>query len=278
MITEFQDGFITKTKLNELVGEINANSEDISGLSSDLSNLIIEINAKVLTANVTKTVGSGGDFVTLTEALNWCKTLIPNGYTLTLSLLVGYQIEPLNYTNVDFGFVDLISSDGLHRGHTSNPASVYFLFKFTNSISFNLGLIVDGKNNSTGYIAGGLMLLSNSYMKILSGCGFYNFALSIRLTDMSRLHSYGGCKLFSSNSAFGGVMLQDCSEANLFGATIGDVYAYQMSKVNISSAILMTTTTNIYVEDGSIVLANNSANAILSQTANTITANGIIFK
>ena len=278
MITEFQDGFITKTKLNELVGGINANSEDISGLNSDLSNLIIEINAKVLTANVTKTVGSGGDFVTLTEALNWCKTLIPNGFTLTLSLLVGYQIEPLDYTNVDFGFVNLISSDGLHRGHISNPASVDFLFKFTNSISFNLGLIVDGKNNSTGYIGSGLGLLSNSYMKILLGCGFYNFMVSIRLTNMSRLHSYGSCKLFSSNSAFGGVMLQDCSEANLFGATIGDVYAFQMSKVNISSAILMATRTNINVGEGSIVLANNSANAILSQTANTITANGIIFQ
>ena len=36
MITEFQDGFITKTKLNELVGGINANSEDI-----------VDINAKI---------------------------------------------------------------------------------------------------------------------------------------------------------------------------------------------------------------------------------------
>ena len=271
MITEFQDGFITKTKLNELVGGINANSED-------LSNLIIEINAKVLTANVTKTVGSGGDFVTLTEALNWCKTLIPNGFTLTLSLLVGYQIEPLDYTNVDFGFVNLISSDGLHRGHISNPASVDFLFKFTNSISFNLGLIVDGKNNSTGYIGSGLGLLSNSYMKILLGCGFYNFVASIRLTNMSRLHSYGGCKLFSSNSTCGRVVLQDCSEANLSGATIGDVYAFQMSKVNISSAKLMAAGTNVYVVWGSIVVANDSKNAQLSQAPNTITANGIIFK
>ena len=284
MITEFQDGFITKTKLNELVGGINANNEDLSNLiietnanSEDLSNLIIEINAKVLTANVTKTVGSGGDFVTLTEALNWCKTLIPNGFTLTLSLLVGYQIEPLDYTNVDFGFVNLISSDGLHRGHISNPASVDSLFKFTNSISFNLGLIVDGKNNSTGYIPVGLVLL-NSHMKILFGCGFYNFVSSIMLINMSRLHSYGDCKLFSSNSLFGRVSLQDCSEANLFGATIGYVYAYQMSKVNISSAILMKTITNVNVGEGSIVLANNSANAILSQTANTITENGIIFQ
>ena len=106
MITEFQDGFITKTKLNELVGAINENSEDISGLSSDLSNLIIEINAKVLTANVTKTVGSGGDFVTLTEALNWCKKLTPNGYKVTISVIGGTIIqESLIFKNVDLRFV-----------------------------------------------------------------------------------------------------------------------------------------------------------------------------
>ena len=54
MITEFQDGFITKTKLNELVGGIN------------------DINSKIimLTDNITKTVGVGGDFATITEAIN----------------------------------------------------------------------------------------------------------------------------------------------------------------------------------------------------------------
>ena len=138
--------------------------------------------------------------------------------------------------------------------------------------------MIDGKNNSTGYIGTGLTLISNSYMKILLGCGFYNFVSSVRVTNMSKLHSYGNCVLFSSNSSFGGVTLQDCSEANLFGATIGDVHVYQMSKVNISSATLRATTTNINIGEGSIVLANNSANAILSQTANTLTRNGIIFK
>ena len=150
MITQFENGFITKSKLNEMVDGINANSDSIAGVNLGLSNLITEINAKVLTADITKTVGIGGDFVTLTEALNWCKTLIPNGFTLTLSLLVGYQIEPLDYTNVNFGFVTLISSDGLHRSHTSNTGSIVFLFKFTNSTAFNLGLVIDGKNSSTG--------------------------------------------------------------------------------------------------------------------------------
>ena len=68
MITEFQDGFITKTKLNELVGGINANSEDL-----------VDINSRILTADVTKTVGVGGDFTTLNLAIDWCKKVISNG-------------------------------------------------------------------------------------------------------------------------------------------------------------------------------------------------------
>ena len=48
MITEFENGFITKVKLNEMVDGINANSEEV-----------IDINARILTADMTKTVGSG---------------------------------------------------------------------------------------------------------------------------------------------------------------------------------------------------------------------------
>ena len=47
MITQFENGFITKSKLNELVDGINANTGDI-----------VDINARMLIADVTKTVGS----------------------------------------------------------------------------------------------------------------------------------------------------------------------------------------------------------------------------
>ena len=39
MITEFQDGFITKTKLNELVGGINANENSVSNMTGTVSNM-----------------------------------------------------------------------------------------------------------------------------------------------------------------------------------------------------------------------------------------------
>jgi hypothetical protein len=55
MITRFQDGFITKSKLNEMVDGINANAEDIS-------DLVLSINSKILIGNISKTVGIGGDF------------------------------------------------------------------------------------------------------------------------------------------------------------------------------------------------------------------------
>ena len=43
MITQFENGFITKSKLNEMVDGINA------------------LDIVVLTKNITKTVGIGGD-------------------------------------------------------------------------------------------------------------------------------------------------------------------------------------------------------------------------
>ena len=99
MITNFQDGFITKTKLNELVGGINANSEELEKIV-------------ILTENITKTVGSGGDFATLNSAINWCKKIIPNGYKVIISIIGGTTIqESLIFKNVDLRFVEIISSD-----------------------------------------------------------------------------------------------------------------------------------------------------------------------
>ena len=94
MITEFQDGFVTKTKLNEWVGGIN------------------DIDSNILTTDITKTVGSGGDFATLNSAINWCKKIIPNGYKVIISIIGGTTIqESLIFKNVDLRFVEIISSD-----------------------------------------------------------------------------------------------------------------------------------------------------------------------
>ena len=90
MITQFENGFITKSKLNEMVDGINA------------------LYIVVLTEDITKTVGVGGDFTTLTEALEWCKLLNNNGYIVTLKILTGYIFDTqISLSNIDLSFVDI---------------------------------------------------------------------------------------------------------------------------------------------------------------------------
>ena len=115
MITQFENGFITKSKLNEMVDGINTNTGDISDLvlrinanTGDISDLVLSINSKILIGNISKTVGIGGDFTTLTEALGWCKLLNNNGYIVTLRILTGYIFDtPISLSNVDLSFVNI---------------------------------------------------------------------------------------------------------------------------------------------------------------------------
>ena len=106
MITQLENGFITKAKLNELVDGINASVADTTSINSILSNIVI------LNSNITKTVGVGGDFATLNLAINWCKRVIPNGYKVTLQLVVGFVMqEQVMLNNTNLGFVEIIGTD-----------------------------------------------------------------------------------------------------------------------------------------------------------------------
>ena len=70
MITQFENGFITKSKLNEMVDGINTSVADTTSINSILSNIVI------LNSNITKTVGVGGDFATLSQAFEWCSRVV----------------------------------------------------------------------------------------------------------------------------------------------------------------------------------------------------------
>ena len=115
MITQFENGFITKSKLNELVDGINA------------------LDIVVLTEDITKTVGNGGDFTTLNLAINWCKKVMPNGHTVTLQLVAGFiMAEQILLENVNLGFVTISSIDAtnfitnLKFAHFKSPLFTVF--------------------------------------------------------------------------------------------------------------------------------------------------------
>ena len=282
-IAQFVNGLITKLRLNELVDGINSNTTNIATNTASIATNTQNIEkmqskiVSILSANVTKTVGVGGDFATLKLALDWCKTIVSNGYTVTLSLLVGYEIEPLTYSNVDFGFVTLTSSDGLSRTHVANSGSYNYLFEFFNSNVFSLdgGFKIYGKNDGTGHIGVGLYLY-NSNMTFSNEAGLKDFVVSMNINWNSNVICGSYCAFDSSNDQFGDVHISS-SYADLSSAIMGGLYA-TFSRVFLCDCTFTSTNANINVFHGSIVSATDTTGANLSQTANTITANGIIFR
>ena len=155
MITEFQDGFITKTKLNELVGGINANSEEL-----------VDINARILTADVTKTVGVGGDFTTLNLAIDWCKTLIPMSFkvTITIKSATIFYDENIQLYNVDLSFVtiNMENNEILQIQLSSDSPSYKYFVNAQDSVTPYLNV---GGIKYIGAYEGGGIALRNSKCK-----------------------------------------------------------------------------------------------------------------
>ena len=335
MITEFQDGFITKTKLNELVGGINNNTERLA-----------ELDVIVLTENTTKTVGSGGDFTTLNLAINWCKKVIPNEYKVTLQLMAGFvwseniSLDNVNLSNVEITSVDSVVNatfDGTSFavwGKDSHMPKWSILLQCLKStingmrldkcdikFSSNCG-IINGNNNllafsSRIYSDGTILAYYNTGSGSFGVCEFYlgtSVMASIHCSNLSIIGSefmgnFIKCRDISVNDCgvIHAVSLLPESYTSLIELTISgsstasvtynsgtfDLYAYESSRVSIGDFVTgvryinsstgssvnvhnstFTTATVLY---GGTIIANGSTGT-LSQTANTITENGIIFK
>ena len=207
MITQFENGFITKTKLNELVDGINANTGDITDTNATLSNIVDGINANtgditdinatlsnivVLNSNMTKTIGTGGDFTTITKAFEWCSRVIPTKYKVTLQLLTGFTwSELVTINDVDFGFVILTSADG--TVNTSlNPVSSGFAFTATNSVCPMWKLLLNGGN----YQIWNGVKLDNSTMIMSNAKGIIGFATKSLHLKSSKLSPEFNTDLF----------------------------------------------------------------------------------
>lgn len=292
MITEFQDGFITKTKLNELVGGINA------------------LDIIVLTADATKTVGVGGDFTTLNLAINWCKKVIPNGYKVTLQLMAGFVMaEQILLENLDLGFVTISSVDATVMVTSSAISTVFIverpIFGGINSIMPVIDVYFKLDNIASSNTISGLNLEGMlSYCKINTGKGFEDL-------NSRPIFSWKGAKIkangFIAKNCRAGIKAANNGEILALSCNINtiysnptNVYAHNGAKINISSAVLSTvgfinikcensevistyatcsgaTYKDVVTIEGGVVKFNNSTGT-LSQTANTITENGIIFK
>ena len=302
-IAQFVNGLITKLKLNELVDGINANS-------TELDKVIL------LSADVTKTVGTGGDFTTLNEAINWCKKVVPNGHIVALNLLSGFVMaEQILLENVDLGFVTISSIDtevvvdknsiSVIKGVSMalrKPVFYGYYSKLPNiNTIFNMNGIVDDAYKD------GVFIEYNSYIKINENKGFKNISgsgvrinvgsfasvresiLTARETVISVGFNSNVYAVLSKLTALSSSPVVSCSYSSQANVVLAELTANNAinglsvrnnSNADFTSGIVSGSVISswVSVEDGSFVTISNDSTFSLSQTANTLTANGIIFK
>lgn len=266
-IAQFENGLITKNKMNELVNGINGNSESIA-----------TIEARVLTANITKTVGVGGDFATLNEAINWCKRVIPNGYLVTISILSGTIIaEQVMIENVDLSFVQIDSIDievvflnsSLIQNSSKTQLTAYAFMSGYNSKMPTINTLFKNDGVSPSYAYKGVLLENNSSIIIKLGKGIKN-------SGGENLYITGGCSAICRGGIFtgsvwgNGVVIKNLSVFDGTNATSNTVEVYN------SRAELYGTSFGIIVREGASVYAKLNTGA-KNIDVNTFTGNGMIF-
>lgn len=255
MIAQFEaNTFIKSARLNELVDGVNGNS-------AELEKFVI------LTANTTKTVGAGGDFETLGLALDWCKKVLPNGFKVILSLLPSYDInDNIVLSNIDFRFVEIISSDGLKRNCILTTGRFMEAY---NSICPTLNIKIEGNNTISS------LFLSFSEVILADYAELKNFNLAY-ISNKSKLLALGNNDLSSSNVAKGAVLSYNSDIKISSTSKLGSLLV-SGGKAEVEYSTFIGTGVNVQVDKGGVASIFACTNDLYSQSINTVLPEGILF-
>lgn len=238
-IAQFENGLITKAKMNELVDGINA------------------LDIIVLTENITKTVGTGGDFGTLTEAISWCKKVIPNGYEVNLRLLSEFiWTENIVIEDCNFGFVRISSIDSVVY---LNITDYIYAITGRRSIMPVWDILLESTSGTRNGIS-----LYGSDMRIKDNKGVIGCFQTLILFDNSYVDSDGRISAYSNiGTSFGKIGIYSseigcalkCNELNIVGGTYsgGDIYTNGIN-VGANGEIKSYTTIRRFSGAGNVTL------------------------
>lgn len=200
------------------------------------------------------TVGAGGDYATLNEALIALSRKYPEykkgGYAVTVNLLSGYvETEGINVAGIDLGWVKITSEDTEVSANVSGN-----LIDVNNN---GVGPIISTVFNMGGNGGKGIRCFNNASIMVGGACGVKNAGTDcISSERFSRIHAV---------------------YAIATGAGRYGVSAYMGSSVAINNGEASGTDADIRVREGGIIYARY-ATGTPSQATNTITVNGIIFQ
>ena len=300
-LTTILDGYVATT-----------GNQTVAGVKTFTSSPIVPVpttdfqSVPLKSTNITVNVGAGQTYTTINQALEYLSGFYPmykkSGITATINLKAGFVMaEQVLVSGIDLGWITIVGEDaetiithtalttsfngthypafGVDRGGTSPAIGQLFRFNVEKVGGFKHGLMAFGAGssaevlNSTGFIGAGFI-----------GAGAYGIYASYDST----INASGA---IASNAGTYGIYAGQCSTINAYGAIASNagsagVYAVSGSIINANSAIIQNQTTGtsrVLVLDGGHIEAtyiDTTGGTVpdLSQTANTLTGNGIIYQ
>jgi len=236
----------------------------------------VPLNSDIdLSADITVTVGSGGDYATINAALAALVKRKPlydsSGITATINLLAGFVMaEQVLVYGLDLGWITIVGADTdtviTHTALTTNFTYADYGFSAYPAFGVSRGGVLPRVGqlfrfnlSGVGGSKHGVMAVgAGSSADVLDGCGVKDAGTYGIYADQSSTINADG--------------------ADASGAGARGIYAYHGSTINANGADASGDGgDHIRVYYGSTINANG-ATGTLSQTANTVTANGIIFR
>lgn len=216
---------------NAITSDVIQNSDDLGALEDEVSGLITSLNTKtpkLLTENLTWTVGSGGDYEKLTNALEEaCKYKKYFNLKITIKILSGFSInENIEMTNCDLSFVEIISEDS-EVGVTSDYIAFSYclapiirtLFNFNNKGYFKADCLYNTLNISgesgknSGFKNTSRIIINNANLQALY-CQFSisrqndtGYAEGFSLTNSIANFNNSNINIASSHTSSGDVVM-----------------------------------------------------------------------
>lgn len=252
---------------------------------------IEDLDQRQASANVTYTVGTGGDYTTLNEAVLEMSKLYPiyvkGGIEVTLQLMTGFTMsEQILIYGIDLSWIKITSVDAevtiirsaLSQALHPTIAYGYPAIGGVGAILPTIDVLFTMDSSGTATLRSGIIYAGSSGF-IESGAGCKNAAdsgLAVLSSRVSAIGTVWSGSATTGATAQGGALL-DLSYSDCTGCDYGVISASASNLNALSTDAGTAGTYGFYVAGGGIMSAT-SATGTLSQTKNTISASGIIFQ
>ena len=241
-------------------------------------------------ADITVTVGSGGDYSTINDALAALSAYYPlyvsGGFTAKISLLSGFVMaEQVLVSGIDLSWITITSVDAevtiTRSALTVSFGSTYPAFGVIRGRLPVIGALFSMDSSGTATNRNFITARDGSFVKVSASCGCQDAgAQGLALYDGSTamvasadFSNPTGIGVYAGGSCIAQANSVNVSSAGSYGisSTYGSFVNAQ--DANAGSAV----TYGFHVSRGGLLQANG-VTGTLSQTANTLTKDGIIFQ